>query len=214
MDVNAKATIMTERGSLAYQQMTHFALDHRTATTLLRVATQDYAAARCLAQNLLVTSLIVGAQAIEKFLKAYLLFVDPSRNVRKLSHSLPQLLTEVDGVFPRLSLPRFSGVVERFDRHYLTRYPDNANASTSMTTADIFELDELIVFLNENMPCPRNVKYRTGLYAAITFSLGYGSTVTATEHWIKLDNRPLSPLLPRIAEEYEAVMEELHPQKA
>jgi hypothetical protein len=214
MDVNAKAPPMTDRGSPAYQQMTQFALDHRTATTLLLVATQDYAAARCLAQNLLMTSLIVGAQAIEKFLKVYLLFVDPSRNVRKLNHSLTQLLIEVDGLFPHLSLPRFSDGVERFGRHYQIRYPDNANASTSMTTADIFELDELIVFLNESMPCPRNVKYRTGLYAAITFSLGYGSTVTPTEHWIKLHNRPLSPLLPRIREEYMAVMEELHPQKA
>ena len=40
-----------------------------------------------------------------------------------------------------------------FNSHYLTRYPDNPGASTTMTTADMIELDEFIILLNENMPC-------------------------------------------------------------
>ncbi len=197
--------------SAALQAVMQFGRDHSAATRLLLVATSDYAAARCLAQNLIITGLVLGAQTIEKYLKAFLLLNNPGRNVRSLSHSLPQLLREVDGLASHLSLLRFMPVVEKFHRHYLTRYPDNPGGSKLMTTADMVELDELIVLLNENMPCPINVKYRTGFYAAITFSLGHGATVTPTERWIKLNNRALAPLLPRIEQDYKSVMKALYP---
>jgi len=80
-----------------------------------------------------------------------------------------------------------------------------------MTTADLIELDEMIVFLNENLPCPKSVKYRTGFYAEITFSLGYESKPTPREVWIKLNNEALTPLLPRIEDDYTEVMRALYP---
>jgi hypothetical protein len=61
------------------------------------------------------------------------------------------------------------------------------------------------------MPCPLNVKMRTGFYAEITFSLGIAGTVTPTEFWIKNGNNALTPLLPRIADDYGRVMKELYP---
>jgi len=197
--------------SAAFQAVTKFCREHSAATRLLLVATQDYAAARCLAQNLLLTGLVLGAQALEKYLKAYLLLNNPSRNVRTLSHSLPRLLREVDGLAPHLLLLRFMPLAERFNAHYLARYPDNPDASKTMTTADILELDELIILLNDNLPCPITVKYRTGLYAAITFSLNPVANVTPIEHWIKSGNRALGPLLPLIEQNYNAVMKELYP---
>jgi hypothetical protein len=197
--------------SAAFQAVMKFCKDHSAATRLLLVATQDYAASRCLAQNLLITSLILGAQALEKYLKAYLLLENPDRNVRTLSHSLPRLLGEVDRLAPQLSLLRFIPLAEKFNAHYLARYPDNPDASKTMTTADVLELDELIILLNENLPCPITVKYRTGLYAAITFSLNPVANVTPIERWIKSGNRALGPLLPRIEQNYNAVMKELYP---
>jgi hypothetical protein len=105
----------------------------------------------------------------------------------------------------------FIPAAEKFNRHYLARYPDNPDASTTMTTADMFELDELDVPLNENLPCPITVKYRAGLYAAITFSLNPLATVTPIDHWIKINNCALGPLLLRIEQKYNAVMKELCP---
>ena len=178
---------------------------------MLWVATHDYAAARCLLLNLHFPGLVLGAQAIEKFLKAYLLFNDPRRNVRKLSHSLPKLLDEVDAIFPALLLHKYAEVVEKFSGHYQTRYPDNPGASSSRTTADLADLDEFIIFLNENLPCPKNVKYRTGLYSAITFSLGPDSVATPCELWVKMNNNALSPLLSRIVCDQLDVLKELYP---
>ncbi|MBI1868827.1 MAG: hypothetical protein HYS06_11135 [Methylocystis sp.] len=193
-------------------EVKRFFEEHSGATKLLRVATQDYAASRCLLLNGLFPGLVLGAQAIEKFLKAYLLFNDPNLKVRGLSHSLPDILKDTGSLFPQLQLSRFAPLVEKFVAHYAARYPDNPDGSISKTTADLFELDPFVVFLNENMPCPRNVKYRTGFYERITFSLEYMSTVPPEEFWIKHNNRALAPLLPRIAADYVVVMKELYPE--
>jgi HEPN domain-containing protein len=197
--------------SAAFLALRSFCEEHSSATRLLLVAAQDYAAARCLLQNGLLTGLVLGAQAIEKFLKAYLLFKNPDCAVRRLSHSLPRLLREASALFPELPLAEFAPLADKFGRHYATRYPDNPDASTSMTSADLIELDTFVVFLNENMPCPRHVKFRSGLYALITFSLGYQAAVPPTERWIKINNKALAPLWPRIASDYAAVLRELYP---
>jgi hypothetical protein len=78
-----------------FPALKHFFEEHKSATLLLRVAAQDYAAARCLLLNSLFEGHVLGAQAIEKFLKGYLLLNDPKRHVKKLSHSLPKILQEV-----------------------------------------------------------------------------------------------------------------------
>jgi hypothetical protein len=204
----------TQRPSIAYQEFNRFIEEHSRATQFLLVAAYDYAAARCLLFNFMFEGLVLGAQAIEKLLKAYLLFDDPKRTVKSLNHSLPKLLIEASASFPRLPLAQFMPLSEKFWRHYQTRYPDNPNASTTRSTADVMELDKFVIFLNENLPCSRNVKYRTGLYALITFSLGYASTVTTWESWIKRDNSALAPLLPRIGSDYAEVIKELHPSRA
>jgi hypothetical protein len=129
-------------------------------------------------------------QAIEKLLKAYILFIDPSREVKKaFSHSLTKLLQEAASLYPQLGFLKYAPLVQKFAGHYATRYPDDPAASKSMPTADLFELDEFVIFLNENLPSPRNVKHRTGLYALITFSLGPARTVTPWEQWIKARNQ-------------------------
>jgi hypothetical protein len=152
-----------DQASAAFQELMRFGKEHSRATLLLRVAAHDYAAARCLLFNGMFEGLVMGAQAIEKCLKAYLILDDPQRQVKALQHSPPKLLTEASVLFPRLSLQNFAPLVEKFRRHYQARYPDNTDASTTKTTADLRELDKIIIFLNENMPCPHIVKYRAGI---------------------------------------------------
>ena len=202
---------MSDEPSPAYLELRRYFEAHSNATRLLHVAAEDYAAARCLLLNGLFPGLTLGAQAIEKTLKSYLLLRDPKTDVKKLSHSLTKLLEDGSKRFPQLGLSQFAPLVAKFRQHYQMRYPDNSDGSTSVTTADLFKLDTFIVFLNENLPCPRNVKYRTRFYAAITFSLGYQATVTPTESWIKNNNRALAPLLSRIEADYALVVRELYP---
>ncbi len=106
------------RPSTAFLRLKTFCDQYSGATRLLLVAAQDYAAARCLLLNGLLTGLVQGAQTIEKLLKAYLLLDNPSRNVKQLSHSLPRLLRETGALFPSLPLPEFAPLVEKFGRHY------------------------------------------------------------------------------------------------
>jgi HEPN domain-containing protein len=199
--------------SPAYMALNVFAQEHSSAFKLLHVAAHDYAAARCLLQNLLITGLTLGAQAIEKLLKAHLLLADPKRDVKHLGHALPRLAQEVASLFPKLPLLQHLSMIERFERHYNSRYPDNVNSSTSMTTGDLLELDPLVVLLNETLPCPLNVKMRTGFYYTVTFSLNPLSTSSPTEFWIKNHNYALNPLLPRINKDYFKVMKNLYPDQ-
>lgn len=204
---------MQDHGSAAFQEVARFFDKYRRATTLMKVAAHDYAAARCVLLNGMFEGLVLGAQAIEKTLKAYLILDDPQRPVKKLQHSLPQLLAEADSIFPHLELKRFTPMAESFRRHYQARYPDNADASANKSTVEIRALDELMIFLSENIPCPHNVKYRAGIYPLITFSLSPSGTVTPWERWIKEDNQSLQPLLDRINAEHSQVLAVLHPNK-
>lgn len=111
--------------SATFKALRHFCSEHKSATLLLRVAAQDYAAARCLLLNHLFAGHVLGAQAIEKFLKSYLLLNNPQRRVKELGHSLPKLLEEVRALFPQLPLSEFAPLAEKFTRNYATRYPDN-----------------------------------------------------------------------------------------
>jgi hypothetical protein len=204
----------TASASAAWVDMNDYCRKHSKATLLLLAAAHDYASARCLLLNGLFGGLVFGAQAIEKLLKAYILFIDPNREVKKaFSHSLPRLLQEADSLYPHSGFSKYASLVQKFAGHYAARYPDDPAASKLMTTADLFELDESVIFLNENLPCPRNVKYRTGLYALITLSLGPGSTVTPWEQWIKAGNQSLAPLIPRINVDHVAVLTDLYPNQ-
>jgi hypothetical protein len=179
----------------------------------LLAAAQDYAATRCLLLNCLVSGFAMGAQTCEKFLKAYLLLKKPELAVRRFRHSLTELSTRVDELSPALELWRFSALTERFQKYYNVRYPDSPEERPKiMNTVELFELDEFIMILNDNLDCPQVVKYRTGLYALVTFSLNPLCRPTPTEKWLKLNNKSLAKRWPQIESEYHEVMAALHPK--
>ncbi len=199
------------QSSVKLAELRAYSQKHSSALLLLQSSALDYSAARCLLINGHFPGLVLGAQSIEKILKAYLLLKDSSMKVRNLKHDLGRLLKQVDTSFPQLGLVQFEPIVKRFREHYQARYPDNLDASTSMGTDDLRPLDQIIVNLNEHLPCLHNTKYRSGLYAIITSSIRNGGTVFSWENWIKSDNYELAPLLPRIALDYSKVMRELYP---
>jgi HEPN domain-containing protein len=197
--------------SAAFTAMSQFCTANSNATKLLHAAAIDYASARCLLLNGLVSvGLAIGAQAIEKFLKAYILLKDPSKNVRSAQHSLSHLLNEADRLSPGLGLSKYVVLMVRYEGFYKHRYPDNNVQSLGMNSEEIFELDEFILFLNENLPMPFEAKYRTGLYALVTFSL-HGRAVPPWEHWIKHRNQALAPRWQQIEVDFPVVLKNLHP---
>lgn len=198
--------------SAAYTAMHQFCIANSKATKFLSTAAHDYAAARCLLLNGLVSGgLAMGAQTIEKFLKAYVLLINPATDVWRLQHSLADLLTAADQLSPVLGLSNYAALTDRFGSYYRNRYPDNPNPPPAMYSTEIVELDEFIMFINDNMPCPFEAKYRTGLYALVTFSLQHGRTVTSWERWIKERNLALAPRLPQIEADFRTVLKNLYP---
>jgi hypothetical protein len=117
-----------------------------------------------------------------------------------MGHSLPKLLGAAGSLAPQLAVHRFEAFARKFQSHYQSRYPDNPEAFASKSTGDRAELNEFVIFLNENLPCSITFKHRSGFYAEITSSLGVAKRITPKEHWIKNNNTHLAPLLPRIAE--------------
>jgi HEPN domain-containing protein len=202
----------TTQPSAAYQAMMQFCSANSNATTLLHTAAHDYAAARCLLLNGLVSGgLVMGAQAIEKFLKAYILLKNPATAVRQSQHLLTDLLKEADQLAPGLGLSKFSVAMSRYEDYYRNRYPDNKVQLPGMYSWEYIELDEFIIFLNESLPMLLEAKYRTGLYALVTFSL-HGRTVPPWETWIKHLNQALAPRWPQIEADFRIVLKNLHPE--
>lgn len=194
-------------------QVHDFCRAYSKATLLLHIATTDYATARCAMINGLAGGFGVGAQAIEKYLKAMILLADYSANIRGMKHYLVRLLAEAERCIPELSSHNLLPVAQRFTQYYQARYPDNPNQPSGMDTRELHELDRFVMAIYAHLPCPRNVKFRTGLYASITFSLNENSpNATPTEHWIKKNNVAIFEIWPDIVSQYPMVMQELHPR--
>ena len=181
-----------------------FARANKMAMLMQLQATQDYASARCLLLNGLPDGLVIGAQSIEKFLKAFILFNEPDFDYRKSSHKLPGLLEEASK--HNTGLMHFAASAQKFLEHYNTRYPDNANTSRSKSTAELADLDVFIMRLAEIMPIPGNVKARSGIQAEVMGDAGHPKA-----RWIKERNGPLEKLMPEIIKAHESMMEALYP---
>jgi hypothetical protein len=130
--------------------------------------------------------------------------------MKVFQHSLTELLAEADGLSPSLQLSKYSAIMARFASYYRNRYPDNNVPLAKMSSEEIFELDEFIISLNDNLPLPFDARYRSGLYALVTFSL-HGRAIPPWEIWIRQHNLALAPRWAQIAEDFRSVLRNLYP---
>ena len=187
-----------------------FARKNQLAMLFLMVATDDYAGARCCISNSLLVGLVLGAQAVEKYLKAFILFKNPLENVKGKRHKISELAKTASTCCPSFSLEKYAEFIKRLEQHYETRYPDNPNASENISSSEIDELDQLVIFINEQMELPLEVKYRSYFYAMVNSSMSH-SVPYPIEVWIKTNNKALIPLLPSIESKYLAIKNHLYP---
>src|SRR5580765_1887698 len=91
---------------------------HKGVAHMLNAATRDYIGARCcIANRLVFIGFVLGAQAVEKFMKAVLL-VGGKRPGR--SHDLASLLARVTPFLPQLAA--FGPLLTALDYAYKERY--------------------------------------------------------------------------------------------
>ena len=72
-------------------ELIEFNRTHRDAVEFVIAATDDYVACRCCLLNGLFPGLRLGAEALEKYLKAFVLYGDPSLDVQKHNHRIGDL---------------------------------------------------------------------------------------------------------------------------
>jgi hypothetical protein len=117
-------------------------------------ATDDYAACRCCLLNGLFAGLRLGAEAVEKYLKAFVLYADPLHNVKQYIHKIKDVATVASDLEPTFNTVQFSHVIERLERHYRQRYPDVRDFDRNASTAELVGIDELVLHICDSFPIP------------------------------------------------------------
>lgn len=124
--------------------------------------TQDYIGCRCCLYYGAFAGLELGTTAIEKYLKAMLLFNNSAIKVRSHSHDVLSLAKAAEhaGLFDPTP---FQTTLERQKDFYNARYPDNVTTVTSYSTGELAAVDALMHELMVRMPLPLEVKLRSGI---------------------------------------------------
>jgi hypothetical protein len=137
---------------------------HGDALHFTDTALEDYLLARFGISNLLLSGFELGTQAVEKLLKAFLLFSDPTfgkkeknvlRAIRARARELGRTEQLAHDVVAALDLAEKSGFssspgikdrMERINAYYLKRYPSGGalGGLRSLSTADVHDLDEAV----------------------------------------------------------------------
>lgn len=172
---------------------------------LVFTATDDYASFRCLlSYGMLSNSLVLAAQAIEKFLKAHLL-IDYDGAAPKPGHNLTKAAALLKSHKPGAkSLKLYSFLMDVYD---FNRYPDNTDkilkkygGRFSQDGAIIAEVDEEVFGLMDSLPAAPEVRYRSYFYTSL-FSEQH-NRASKTGHLISMKNAALLKNEQRYREEY------------
>lgn len=176
-----------------------FARINQLAMMMMHQATSDYVGCRCCLLNGVFSGFELGAQAVEKHLKAMLLFADPSSSVRNFSHKLPSLVKTVQdkGI---ADLSKHSATILKLEGYYQARYPDNPRSNTSSSTEELALIDVLIMEILEKMPIPSEVLLNSGVYARAIASSDR-TVVFPDEKWLLSHNVILQAKAPFLVQQ-------------
>jgi len=189
---------------MAKEEVLHYRLDNIDALSMISYGIDDYIASRCLLINCLFTGLVLAAQAVEKYLKGYILFFEKDFRPKKSLHHILTLADELQS-YQDFGLSEYKPLFERLERHYETRYPDNPNQSTYMGTEELDEIDSFIIHLNDSLPAPDEIKYGFGLYRKLFIGIenNLPQGKLPQERWLLKDNYALLNNYAYIRQRYE-----------
>lgn len=154
--------ISTDEFQETYQITCSWISSHMDLQQMHEVAVEDYIASRhaVLELGLLHTGLSLAAQAVEKFLKCYLLSCGlPIQEVRKRNHKLQNLLNDASNSSGQTILLSYKTFCEDLEKLYNSRYPDSSNPATQWMRDSVHELDRMVCYLEENLPIPIEVMH-------------------------------------------------------
>lgn len=192
-------------------ELIEFNRDHSTALEFMAVATDDYTACRCCLLHGLFPGLRLGAEAVEKYLKAFILFHDPSVEM-KYGHRIKEIAAAAGAIESRIESRfnpvRFSEIFDRLETHYRNRYPDARNFTREASTAELADIDELILYICACLPIPEVPKFRNvGPFFFVCCA--WLPPLTPYTKWLTEKNLALNRVKPILIQRYQAVEEQL-----
>jgi len=149
-------------------------------------ADQDYVAARCCILNGLFPGFMLASQAVEKFLKALVVFEGKKVKNTHDPFKLKECLKEVKDY----DLDRYDGLLKKLSDHYKARYSDNKMdyKTNGASSEELDDLDDLWMFLKEKLPLPNEVKFRTNFFSDLFDESPYWKD----KFWIREKNGSLA----------------------
>ena len=178
------------------------------AVKFITAATDDYAACRCCLLNGLFPGLRLGAEAIEKYLKAFVLYADPSLKVKNYLHSIKDLVSVALSLESSFDAARFGQVIDRLETHYRHRYPNVPDFKHDASTSELVGIDEMVLQISECLPIPEVPKFRNyGYFFFVCCS--WLPSMDPYKKWLEQDNVALQRVRTSLLKRYRAVEEQL-----
>lgn len=150
---------------------------NKEAMTICNQGVRDYVASRCLIlSELIPEGLTLSAQAVEKVLKAQYRVRGGNKQFggrNGLGHDVPTIARELQSLGDNsIDLSNYSPLIERLVINYELRYPDNRDrlnlSQWLQSSAELDEIDELVLLLFDNFPVPAEVNYLTCYFGVIS----------------------------------------------
>jgi hypothetical protein len=191
------------------RELIEFNRVHGGAAGFIMAATDDYIACRCCLLNGLFPGLRLGAEAVEKYLKAFILYRHPSVNVeKKYHHRIKKVASDASLLAPRFNALQFSQVFERLETHYRNRYPDVTNFTREASPAELVGIDEAVLHICECLPIPEVPKFRN--YGPFFFvCCNWIPSVPAYANWLEQGNLAIQRVKPLLLQRYRAMEKEI-----
>lgn len=189
------------------QEIAEFARTNQYAMMMFSHAGDDYVGARCLSLNvLLAAGCPLFAQAVEKFLKAFIFLSTGKRTAWKKGdlHN-PFALKEELKQSHDYGLDKFDALLLRLYGHFQRRYFDNPDQSPSLSTSELDGFDELWMHLFDKVPMPEWVKYRAQ-FAVMVLDNDIPKSRPEYRHWAVVRNKALTARLTGMQSTYDAVL--------
>jgi hypothetical protein len=196
--------------TLSRDEVAQYARNNQYAMMMFGDAGFDYFACRCCILNGLHSGFRLGAEAVEKLLKAFIyLKIGAKSTLRGKDRHNPYLLKqELKAVHPDPILDNFDDLLKTLYDHYQSRYYDNPTSGKGASSAELDEIDDLFVYLIETLPMPNEVKYRCMFFAFLCD--GNARRHWRNHHWATEKNRALGGKMELIERSYRQVAEHLY----
>lgn len=167
----------------------------RNAGYFFKQSAEDYAAARCCLLNGLFPGFVMAEQAVEKLIKGFIFFMDPSFKPKKgKGHDLPSLAAVMCSHYGHVSLAPYEKTIELLQSSYDGRYPDSGTYSQAHMTAQLRDVDELYIYLLDQSPITGDLRYQVGAWPHL-YTAYLGITNMPDPKWTMFDNLAARRLL-------------------